>query len=230
MDSRLGNDMGDKMLPIKDLKISVNFINELKSVLKQIESRLEKNEENAHKDQNTEKEKINYKNDSSKQETENKQIAEISNIENTPISIDEQEKPLNINATTIHISNANQINFFNVNENVFSNVIKPSNSPNDAKILENAIKADEIKQENTKKEEEKQEDSPKREKEILYDDKKSEIYIDDSINKGQINSNENFLAHDEKNAETDTDEKSSCKNDENYGRINEMFKKNKNKI
>ena len=228
MDSRLGNDMGDKMLPIKDLKISVNFINELKSVLKQIESRLEKNEENAHKDQNTEKEKINYKNDSSKQETENKQIAEISNIENTPISIDEQEKPLNINATTIHISNANQINFFNLNENVFSNVIKPSNSPNDAKILENAIKADEIKQENTKKEEEKQEDSPKREKEILYDDKKSEIYIDDSINKGQINSNENFLAHDEKNAETDTDEKSSCKNDENYGRINDLKSLNEN--
>ena len=218
MNNCLGRDMGDKMLPIKDIKISVNFINELKSVLKQIESRLEKNEENAHKDQNTDKEKVKKQNESIKQETENKQSTEITNIENTPISIYDQESPLNVNANTIQISNVNQINVFNVNENVFSNIINSPNSPSNKKNLENDFKSEEIKKEN----------SPKKEKEILDDNKKREIYIDDSINKDRINSSENFLAHDEKNAETDTDEKSSCKNDENYERLNDLKSSNEN--
>ena len=228
MDKCLERDQ-DKILPIKDIKVSVNFINELKNVLKQIESRLEKNEENAHRDQNTDKEKNEYKNTCFVQKNEITQTTESSNTENTPILIDDQKNPLNINGNIIHISNANQVNVFNVNKNVFSNINSSKNSPNNMEILGNDFKFDEIEQENTKKNEEKQKNSLKKEKEILYNTNKNDIYIiDEDINKRRINSRENFLAHDEKNAETDTDEKSSCKNDENYERISDLKSSNEN--
>ena len=62
MKNSLGRDVEAKIIPMDDIKISVNFINELKSVLKQIELRIEKNEEESHKELNhLEKEKEQHK-------------------------------------------------------------------------------------------------------------------------------------------------------------------------